>query len=133
MRARFNKLVVVRDAASRLATRDFAHAMAQLGEHEALAVRLDAAALALLPQKGPVSGAGLAAQLELSDRMLAARRMTHGRIIEALAERDDAGVARKAAQRALDAALDIRRTHRHARSVRAAAKAMPTIPKDQGR
>ncbi len=127
MRARFDKLVVVRGAASRLAATVFADASSRVAEHEDIAGRLDQAATVPPPEMGSAMGAALAAQLELSDRMRAARRVARGRIVVATAERDDAAVARKGARRALDAAVDIRRAEQQAIRVRREVRVVPVV------
>jgi hypothetical protein len=133
MKSRFDKLVIVRGAESRLATRDYSASATHLAVQESLAARLEGAASALSPETGAASGAGLAAQHELSGRMQTARRTTQARIDDAQIDRDEAALARKAARRALDAVVDIRRVHRQARIVRAEAKAVPSKPKGAGR
>jgi hypothetical protein len=133
MKTRFDRLIVVRAAASRMATACFVDAAAHLAGQEALANRLESAGAALSPDTGLVSAASLAARLELSGRMKTAHRTTQSRIDDARIESDDIAMARRAARRALDAAIDIRRAHGLAKVARAEAKAIPTNPKDARR
>lgn len=130
MKSRYDKLVVVRATASRMATASFVDSAARLAGHESLADRLEAAAAALSPEAGVASGAGLAARLELAGRMQAAHFATQDRIDEARADRDDGALARRAARRALDAVVDIRRSHQKAAIIRIEAKAASAKPKD---
>jgi hypothetical protein len=127
MKPRFDKLVVVRGAASRMAAAAFADASSRVADHEDIAGRLDHAAMALGPETGGATGAALGAQLELSERMRSARGVAQGRIAVATAERDDAAVVRKGARRALDAAVDIRRAERQALRVRREARVVPVV------
>lgn len=133
MKTRYDKLIVVRDVASRIATASFAEAAAHLAGQEALAVRLDSAANALSPEIGAASGAALAAQLELAGRMQAARSVAQARIDDARRDCDETALTRKASRRALDAAVDIRRAHQQARVTRAETRQMPVTSTDQSR
>jgi hypothetical protein len=127
MKPRFDKLVVVRGAASRMAAAVFADASSRVADHEDIVERLDQAATALPCEIGSATGAALGAPLELSDRMRSARRVAQGRIAAATAERDEAAVVRKGARRALDAAVDIRRAERQALRVRREARVVPVV------
>jgi hypothetical protein len=129
MKARYDKLIVVRAAASRLATASFVESATHVAGQEALVRRLADATAALTPETGLASGAGLAARGELAGRMQAALRNTQRRLEDRQAEHGDSAVARQAARRALDSAVDIRRIHAKACLVRAEAKFVPTKPK----
>ena len=133
MKTRYDKLIVVRAAASRMATAAFADAGADLGGQEALAQRLMGAAAALSPETGAATGAGLASQLELAGRMHAAHRTTRARVDDARTHHDEAALGRRAARQALDATVDIRRSHQKAAITRADAKAVPVKPRQVGR
>jgi hypothetical protein len=130
MKTRYDKLVVVRAAASRAATAALVDATGQLAGQEALVRRLEGAAAALSPDKGLVPAADLAARLELAVRMQSARQVTQARIEDARIDRDGVAHARRTARRALDAAVDIRRAHNLAKIARAEAKAQPVKPKN---
>lgn len=132
MKSRYHKIVMVRSAESSLMTAAFADSTARLAGQEALADRLEAAAAALSPEAGAASGAGLAARLELAGRMQAAHRATQCRIGEARVERANGALARRAARRALDVVVDIRRTQEKAAIIRAEARTTPVNPKDAG-
>lgn len=132
MKSRYDKLVVVRAAACRRATAVFAESIARLAGQEALADRLEVAAAALSSEAGVASGAGLAARLELAGRMQGALRETQCRIDEARAVRNDGALARRAARRALDAVIDIRRSHQKAAIIRSEAKTAPVKSQDAG-
>lgn len=128
MKARYDKLIVVRAVASRKATASFVESATHVAGQEALLRRLADATAALTPETGLASGAGLAARGELAGRMQAALRTTQLRLEDRQAEHDDSAVARQAAKRALDSAIEIRRLHAKARLIRAEAKSVPTKP-----
>ena len=130
MKKRYDKLVVVRSAASHTASAAFADSAAYLMGQETLARRLEDAAAALSPETGVGSGSELAARCELATRMQSARRITQGRLHDARSDHDNVAMARRAARRALDAATDIRRTHDRAEVARLEAKVVPVRPKD---
>ena len=129
MKARLDKLVVVRGAASRMAAAALADASSRVAEHIDIAARLDQAGATLTPETGGATGAILGGQLELGERMRSARHLAQGRVEAATADRTQAGIARKAARRALDAAVDIRRVERQAVAIRLAARAVPVTGK----
>lgn len=130
MKSRYDKLIVLRAAASRIASAAFADSASQLAGQKALSERLEGATVALSPEPGIATGAGLAARNELSGRMQVARLSTLARVADAQAAHDDVAYARRAARRAFDAAVDIRRAHQQAALTRAETKAAPTMPKD---
>jgi hypothetical protein len=109
MKTRYDKLVVVRRAESRIAAAAFATASADLGAQHMLASRLRSALDSLSLTSGPMSAAEMAARMELASRMAAAQDVARTRIDAAHAAQHDAGVARQSARRALDAVRDIRR------------------------
>jgi hypothetical protein len=131
MKTRFDKLVVVRGAASRTASGAFAEASMRAAGQADMAGRLQNAASILSPEVGSATGAGLGAQLELAGRIDTACRVARARVEEATSERDEAAVARKAARRALDAAVDIRREHGRAAVLRREARAVTIAVKDR--
>ncbi len=109
MTLRLEKLVKVRRAASRMASAAFAESAARSTDHAALVDRIDSASRLLMPEEGFAVGAALAAQLELAERMRAAGALAQHRAEIAFVDHQDAAIKRKAAIRALDAAIDIRR------------------------
>lgn len=129
MKARFDKLVVVRGIESRMAASTYAEASSRVVAHEDIADRLDGASAMLAPEPGAVTGSGLAARMELGDRMRTARRAAQSQVDIATFERGEAGHARKAARRALDAAIDVRRNERKAVTIRREARIVPIIGK----
>ncbi len=129
MKARFDKLVIVRGAASRLAASTYAEASSRVAAHENMAGRLDDAAATLAPEPGAATGSGLTARMELGDRMRTARRAAQSQVDAATVDRGEAGHARKAARRALDAAIDVRRNERKAVTIRREARIVPIIGK----
>lgn len=132
MKARYDKLVVVRAAASRMTSAAFANSALQLAAQKALSERLQGAAAALSVETGIATGAALAARNELSGRMQAAHCVTFARVEDAQTAHNDVAYARRAARRALDAAVDIRRAHQQTAIARAAAKIVPIMPKGAG-
>lgn len=130
MKKRYDKLIVVRSAASRMATAAFAESAAHLTGQESLARRLEDAATALSPETGIGIAGELAARCELAARMQTAHRTTQGRLHNARSDHDDVAMARRAARRALDTAVDIRRVHDRETVARAHSKAVPVRPKD---
>lgn len=131
MKTRLDKLVMVREAASRSASGAYAESVARVAQHEGLAARLEGAAAMLTPETGAVAGGSLGAQLELAIRMRAARLVAQSRVDGALAERGEAAVARQAARRALDAAKDACRADRQAGVARREARLVPMVSKDR--
>jgi hypothetical protein len=109
MKTRYDKLVVVRRAESRMAAAAFATASADLGAQHMLASRLRSALDSLSLTSGPTSAAEMAARMELASRMAAAQGVARTRIDTAKTAQRDAGIARQSARRALDAVRDIRR------------------------
>jgi hypothetical protein len=132
VKARYDKLVVVRAAASRMTSAAFANSALQLAAEKALSERLQGAAAALSVETGIATGAALAARNELSGRMQAAHGETFARIEDAQSAHNDVAYARRAARRALDAAVDIRRAHQQTAIARAVAKTVPFMPKGAG-
>jgi hypothetical protein len=128
MKTRYDKLVVVRQTESRLATVAFAMASADVVAQRALAGRLQGALESLAILGGPTSAAEMAARMELASRMAAAQGVAGDRINDAQAAQTEAGVARQSARRALDAARDIRRVAVNDVIRRQEAKALPTTP-----
>jgi hypothetical protein len=128
MKTRYDKLVVVRRAESRIAAAAFATASADVGAQHALANRLRTALDSLSLTSGPTSAAEMAARMELASRMAAAQGVAQGRIDIAQAAQHDAGMARKSARRALDAVRDIRRVAVKDVIRRREAKALPPVP-----
>lgn len=128
MKKRFDKLIAVRGAASRMASAAFAESAAHLKGQESLARRLEDAAAALSPEAGVGLGCELAARSELATRMQTAHRVTQGRLRDAWSDHDDVAAARRAARRALDAAVDIRRAHDRAEVARIETKVVPVRP-----
>ena len=132
MTSRLAKLIKVRRVASRIASGAYAESAARAADHASLVDRIDGAARILVSEGGLATGADFAARLELADRMRAAGALARQRAEIAFAERQDAAVERKAAIRALEAAIDIRRAgdradmrRREAKSVIPLAKAQP--------
>lgn len=132
MKQRYDKLIVVRGATSRIASAAFAESAAHLSGQEALVRRLEDAAAALSPQIGLGVASELAARCELAGRMHTAHRMTQDRVDDARSEYDDVSNARHKARRALDAAIDIRRTHDRDRAARSEAKVVPVRTRNSG-
>ena len=132
MKKRYDKLVTVRDAASRMASAALADSTARVRGQEALGRRLESAAAALSPETGFALGGQLAACSELATRMQAAHKATLDRIQIARSDQDDAASARRAARRMLDAAIEARRAHEQAQVLRAQTKAVPLKVKDAG-
>jgi hypothetical protein len=131
MTSRLDKLITVRRVASRMASSAFAESAGRALQQMSLVDRLNSASRALSPQSGIATGQMIGAQLELAGRMRAARQVARDRADAADAERSEAAVARKAAIRALDAAIDIRRAGDRARLQRREAMVMPCVIKDR--
>ncbi len=131
MTSRLDKLIKVRRVASRMASGAFAESAGRALQQMSLVDRLNSASRALSPQSGIAAGQMIGAQLELAGRMRAARQVARDRADAADAERSEAAVARKAAIRALDAAIDIRRAGDRARLQRREAMVMPCVIKDR--
>ena len=132
MSARLAKLIQVRRVASRIASGAFAESAARAADHASLVDRIEGAARVVVADEGLAAGAAFAARFELAERMRAAGALARHRAEIAFAERQDAAVERKAAIRALDAAIDIHRAgdradlrRREAKSVIPLAKAQP--------
>ena len=89
----------------------FVESAAQLTGQEALVRRLEDAAAALSPETGLGIASDLAARGELATRMQTAHRMTQSRVDHARSDHDEAAATRRAARRALDAAIEICRVH----------------------
>jgi hypothetical protein len=131
VKTRFDKIVIMREVASRAASGAYSKSAARVARLEALTARLDAAAVLLTSEPGSVSGEALGAQMELAGRMRAAREVAQLRVEDALAERAEASVKRQAARRALDAAKDIRRVDELAQETRREARTVPLVTKDR--
>jgi hypothetical protein len=129
MTSRLDKLIKVRRVASRNASGIFGESAARAADHAMLVDRIDGASRILAPQEGFAAGGILAAQLELAERMRAAGALARHRAELAFAERQDAAVERKAAMRALDAAIDIRRAGDRADLRRHEAKSIIPLAK----
>jgi hypothetical protein len=109
VKTRYDKLVVVRRAENRIAAATFAAASVDVSTQHALASRLRSALDSLALTSGPTSAAEIAARMELASRMATAQGVARTRIDAAQAAQLGAGIARKSARRALDAAHDIQR------------------------
>jgi hypothetical protein len=128
MKTRYDKLVVIRRAESRIAAVTFATASADLGAQHALANRLRSALDSLSLSNGPTSAAEMAARMELASRMAAAQGVARTRIETAQAVQHDAGMVRKSARRSLDAVCEIRRVAVNDLIRRREAKVAPSLP-----
>ncbi len=131
MKTRFDKLVVVRGAASRMAAAAFAHAASRVAIQKAIADRIDTADILFAVNEGAASGSDLSARMEFGTRMQAIRHAAQMQIESATADRNDAAQERKGARRALDAAIDIHRTQRRAMHLRSANQAVPPAGKQR--
>ena len=129
MSARLAKLIQVRRVASRIASGACAKSAARAADHASLVDRIDGAARILVSEGGIVAGADFAARFELAERMRAAGTLARHRAEIAFAERQDAAVERKAAIRALDAAIDIHRAGDRANMRRRETKSIVPLTK----
>ncbi len=124
MTSRLAKLIKVRRVTSRMASGAFAESAGRAADHASLVDRIERATCTLAPDEGFAVGATLAAQLELAERMRAAGALARHRAEIAFAERQHAAIERKAAIRALDAAIDIHRACDHVDMRRREAKSV---------
>ena len=131
MTTRYDKLIIVRRVASRLASAALAGAAARVATHQAVVRRLDDAACELTPETGLGLGAALGARHELAARMQTARRRAQAKANDACADRDNAVLARQSARRALDAAIDVQRADRKAQAARRTENTALVIIKDR--
>ena len=131
MRKRSDRILAVRKAAGRAASGEFAGAASNFIYLAKLLTRIEEAAATLSPDTGLVPGAALGAQLELAGRMNGALQLARGRVDRAAIERTDAAVMRKAARRALDTAIDMRRDQDRAAQRRIESQAVPLVTKDR--
>ena len=129
MTSRLAKLIKVRRIASRIASGVFAESAASAADHASLVDRIDAATRVVVADEGLAGGAPLAARFELAERMRAAGALARHRAEIAFAERQDAAVERKAAIRALDAAIDIHRAGDRANMRRRETKSIVPLTK----
>jgi hypothetical protein len=106
---RLARLIKVRRVASRMASGAFVESAEHAAAHAMLVERIEAASNVLATDQKIARGSALAAQLELAERMRAACALARQRADIAFAERHHAAIERKAATRALDAVIDIRR------------------------
>ena len=129
MTSRLAKLIKVRRVASRIASGAYAESAARAADHASLVDRIDAATRVVVADEGLASGAAFAARFELAERMRAAGALARHRAEIAFAERQDAAVERKAAIRALDAAIDIHRAGDRANMRRRETKSIVPLTK----
>lgn len=131
MRTRLEKVRMLRAAESRRASGSFAEAATRVFVTENLCDRLDSAAATLALTPGEASGAAIAGQLELAERMRTARRAAQANADIAIEARTDAAAARMVARRALDAVTDLQREEARVEAGRLEARAVPQPAKDR--
>jgi hypothetical protein len=116
MKRRLDRLIVVREAARRVASATYNELSARVAQQTELAARIEDAAERLSPETGLAWGGAIGARLELAGRMHLARCSARSQADAARMDCHEAAVARQSAGRALDTVRAMSRAEKRAKA-----------------